>query len=93
MLILNPKVLEDEIAALKQDLECHRQEAQKSLEYCVEVSTRCTNEWNELLALEGKPILTEEEAGKLQSLKAKFNLVACADYQMGTLLGLFPTTW
>jgi len=80
------KALEDEIAALKQDLECHRQETQKSHEYYVEVSTHCTNEWNRILALEGKPILTEGEAGKLQFLKNKFNLVVCADYQMGKLI-------
>ena len=80
------KTIEDEIASLKQDLECHRQEAQKSHEYYVEVSTRCTTEWNEITALESKPDLTEEETGKLQSLKNKFNLVVSADYQMGKLI-------
>jgi len=43
------KALEDKIAALKQDLECHQQEAQKSHEYYVEICTR-TNEWNEIFA-------------------------------------------
>ena len=47
----------------------HIQEAQKSHEYYVEVSTRCTNEWNEILALEDKPILTEEEAWKIAIFK------------------------
>ena len=80
------KTLEDEIASLKQDLECHRQEAQKSHEYYIEVSTRCTTEWNEITALESKPDLTEEEAGRLHCLKNKFNLVVSADYQMGKLI-------
>ena len=46
----------------------------------------CTTEWNETAALESKPGLTEEEAGKLHSLKNKFNLVVSADYQMGKLI-------
>lgn len=80
------KKIEDEMASLKDDLESHRQEAQKSHEYYVEVSTRCTTEWNEIAALESKTDLTEEETGKLHSLKNKFNLVVSADYQMGKLI-------
>ena len=80
------KRLQDEITSLKQDLECHRQEAQKSHEYYVEVTTRCTSEWNDIIALESKSDLTEEEERILSSLKNKFNVVVSADYQMGKLV-------
>ena len=77
------KRLQDEIMSLKQDLECHLQEAEKSHQYYVEVSTRCASEWKEITDLEYKSDLTEEEAGMLCSLKNKFNIVVSADYQMG----------
>ena len=80
------KRLEDEIKSVQEDLETHRQEAQKSHEYYTEACTRCASEWKEITTLDEKSHLSEEEAKKLRSLKNKFNIVISADYQMGKLV-------
>ena len=80
------KRIEDEIAALKQDLEHHRQVAEASHKYFVDVTERSAAEWREISELEQKPSLTDEENEKLVVLKHKFNLVISADYQMSKLI-------
>jgi len=79
------KQMESDIKSLRQTLEKHCQEAQKSHEYYIEVSKRCTSEWKEISELSKKSNLNEE-AQKLECLKNKFNLVCSADYQMGKLI-------
>ena len=54
------KQLEGEVEALQEDLETHRQEAQKSHKYYIEVCTRCAREWKEITSLDEKPDLSEE---------------------------------
>ena len=78
--------MQDDKIALQQTLENHRQEAQKSHRYYTEVSARCTSEWNEITKLEEKSTLTDEEEERLGTLKNKFSLVVCADYQMCKLV-------
>ncbi len=80
------KKLQDDMVLLKKTLEEHRQEAQKSHTFYVEASVRCKTEWNEILELEKKTGLNEEEKQQLKYLKGKFNLVLCADYQMCKLV-------
>jgi len=80
------KRLGDEIKSVQEDLEIHRQEAQKSHEYYTEACTRCASEWKEITTLDEKSHLSEEEAKKLRSLKHKFNIVISADYQMEKLV-------
>ena len=78
--------LENEISDLNQKHETHRDEAQKSHSYYTEVTARCAAEWNEIILLEEKGTLTEEERSKLAGLKCKFNLVISVDYQMSKLV-------
>lgn len=87
------KQLEDDIMALNQEFERHRQVANESHKYYVQMTERCSSEWKEISELEKKSSLTDEEAEKLAVLKHKFNLVICADYQMSKLVpywGLSP---
>ncbi len=87
------KTLEDEMAATKQTLETHRQEAQVSHKYFIDMTARCYDEWKKISDLQGKPILSEEERVELNGLKNSFNLVLSADYQMQKLVpywGLSP---
>ena len=77
---------QDDKAAIQQTLENHRQEAHKSHTYYTEVSARCASEWNEITELEKKSSLSDEEEERLGSLKNKFNLVICANYQICKLV-------
>ena len=86
------KQMDSDIKSLRKNLETHCQEAQKSHDYYIEVSKRCTSEWNEISELSKKSTLSEEEAQKLESLKNKFNLVCSADYQMGKLIPYWGCT-
>lgn len=74
----------DELTCLKNVNENHRQEAQKSHKYHVEVTTHCTSEWKEIQELEENASLNDDK--KSAGLKNKFNLVLCADYQMCKLV-------
>ena len=78
------KKVQDEKTALQQTLENHRQEAQRSHTYYTEVLARCAREWNEIAELEKSTLSSEED--QLASLKNKFILVICADYQMFKLV-------
>ena len=81
------KRIEDEMTALKQSLERHRQEAAGAHKYFMDVTKKCSKEWAEIVELEGKlPDLTGDEEEKLAVMKHKFNLVLSADYQMGKLV-------
>ena len=51
--------LEDDILALNQELERHRQVANESHKYYVQVTERCSSEWNEISELE-KKIFTDQ---------------------------------
>ena len=79
------KRIEDEMTALKQSLERHRQESEGAHKYFMDVTKKCSKEWAEI-ELEGRlPELTGDEE-KLEVMKHKFNLVLAADYQMGKLV-------
>ncbi len=78
--------VEDEIKSLKQALENHRQKAQKSHQYYLETKARCSSEWNEIVALEEKSTLSDDEKVQLAGFNVKFNLVLSADYQMQKLI-------
>ena len=80
------KWLEDDISALNQALENHRQVAQASHQFFVDVTKQCAAEWAEICELERKPSLTDDENEKLAVLKHKFTLVISADYQMSKLV-------
>ena len=80
------KELEVEMAAIKQALEDHRQEAQVSHKYYTEVTSQCQKEWEQITELMGKPSLNEEEKTLLDSLKESFTVVIAADYQMCKLV-------
>lgn len=80
------KKLEEEIRDFNQEHEIHRDEAQKSHSYYTEVTARCVAEWNDIISLEEKVTLTEEETSRLAGLKCRFNLVISADYQMSKLV-------
>ena len=87
------KKLEDELKHLKDQHENHRAEANQSHTYYVEITDRCFSEWNEIVSLEEKDTLTEEEEAQLDGLKSRFNLVLSADFQMCKLIpywGLSP---
>ena len=87
------KTLEDEMAAIKETLETHRQEAQVSHKFFIDTTARCCAEWKEISDLQGKPVLSNEEREELKSLRNSFNLVVSADYQMSKLVpywGLSP---
>jgi len=72
--------------SLKQSQEMHKDEAQKSHSYYMEVTAQCAAEWNEIASLERKGSLTRAEKAKLTRLRNKFTLVICADYQMCKLV-------
>lgn len=78
--------LEDELKAIRQSLEMHRQEAQAGHEYFLEVTRKCTEDWKKIEGLETKVSLNEDEEEQLVVLKHKFNLVVSADYQMAKLV-------
>ena len=50
------------------------------------VTAQCKNEWDEIVELEKKSTLSDEEKKQLDHLKNTFNLVLCADYQMCKLV-------
>ena len=72
------KRIEDEMTALKQSLERHRQESEGAHKYFMDVTKKCSKEWAEIVELEGRlPELTgdeEEKLAKLAVMKHKFNL-------------------
>lgn len=70
--------LQDEIVRFKQILEEHQQEAQKSHMFYVDVSAHCKHEWDEIVELQKKASLSEEEKKELEYFIGKFNLVLCA---------------
>lgn len=78
--------LSDELKQLRADHGDHRCKAQQSHDYYTEVSTRCSEEWNTIMSLEQKAVLTDEEKETLLGLKNRFTLVICADYQMTKLV-------
>ena len=78
--------LMDEITALKQTLEIHRQEAQESHHYYVEITKKCSTKWNRILELQAKLTLDEDEQDELEVLKRSFSLVLAVDYQMAKLV-------
>ena len=80
------KRLEDEVVAVKQTLENHRQEAQVSHKYYTEVISSCNSQWKEMEELKEKSTLSVEEKVRLGTLKNSFNLVLAADYQMCKLV-------
>ena len=87
------KKLEDDIASLKQQLENHRSEAAKSHEYYIEVTKRCSQEWDRITSLQQKEVLSDEDRATLDGLKQRFDLVLSADFQMQKLVpywGLTP---
>jgi len=47
------KRIEDEMTALKHSLECHRQELEGSHKYFMDVTKKCSEEWAEIVELEG----------------------------------------
>lgn len=87
------KRIEDEMTALNQSLERHRQVAQGAHKYFLDVAKKCSTEWREIKQLEEKLPRTSEEDEKLAVMKHKFNVVLAADYQMsklGPYWGLSP---
>ena len=45
--------IEDEMTALKHSLECHCQELEGSHKYFMDVTKKCSEEWAEIVELEG----------------------------------------
>jgi len=80
------KKVEEVMKLLKESQEIHRDEAQKSHSYYMEVTAQYAAEWNKITSLEKKGSLTRAEKGKLTRLKNKFNLVICSDFQMCKLV-------
>ena len=56
------------------------------------MTTRCTSEWKAIQVLEEKETLNHDKKEKLATLKNKFNLVMCADYQMCKLVPYWGMT-
>ncbi len=80
------KKIEDNITAVKQSLENHKQDAQRAHTYYMDVTQRCKKDWSEIQELEAKSTLSEDERDRLTALKNSFNLVVSADYQMAKLV-------
>ena len=80
------KQLEEEIKACQLQHERHREEANKSHDYFVEVSEKCATDWKRILELQSKPNLDLDETEELSALRLRFTLVVCVDYQMSKLL-------
>ena len=80
------KQLEDEISSCKDNLEKHRMEANKSHEYFVEATQKCTAQFKRIAELEAKETLDSDESEELSVLKLRFDLVISVDYQMSKLL-------
>ena len=87
------KRLEDDITSLKQQLENHRSEAARSHEYYIEATKHCSEEWDRIMSLQQKEVLSDEDRATLDRLRQKFDLVLSTDFQMQKLVpywGLTP---
>lgn len=80
------KKLEAELDGLQGGLKSHRQTAQKSYQAYVKVMSRCASDWKLIKELEEKTMLSDDERERLATLKHKFNLVLCANYQQCKLV-------
>ena len=80
------KKLEAELVDLKEDHEQHRQRAQKAHECYVKETASCASRWKQINELDEKTTRTDEEEETLATLKLRFNLVLCADYQQCKLV-------
>ena len=80
------KELESELSSCKDNLEKHREEANKSHDYFVEVTQKCTTQFKRIAELETKETLDSDESEELSVLKLRFDLVISVDYQMSKLL-------
>ena len=78
--------LEGELSSCKDDLEKHRKEANKSHEYFVEATQKCTTQFKRISELEAKETLDSDQSEELSMLKLRFDLVISVDYQMSKLL-------
>lgn len=87
------KRIDDEMQALRQSLEVHRQEAEGAHKYYNTVTAKCMEDWEKIQQPESSACLNDDEKEQLAALKNKFNLVLCADFQMAKLVpywGLSP---
>ena len=80
------KQVEEEVKALKESLQKHRDEARAGHQYFMEVTERCTKEWKRIVELEEHTSLEADQEQELATLKHTFNLVISADYQMAKLV-------
>ena len=76
--------LDTSIKELSLSLEEHKQTAQKSHKYHLEIVERFANQWKRIKELEGKSAPSEEE--ELTRLRNLFSLTISADYQMSKLI-------
>ena len=73
------KELESELPSCKDNLEKHREEANKSHDYFVEVTQKCTTQFKRIAELEAKETLDSDESEELSVLKLRFDLVISVD--------------
>ena len=72
--------LKSELSSCKAKLEKHREEANKSHDYFVEVSQKCATQFNRIAELEAKEALDSDESEELSVLKLRFDLVISVDH-------------
>lgn len=68
----------------------------RSHEYYIEATKHCSEEWDRIMSLQQKEVLSDEDRATLDRLRQKFDLVLSADFQMQKLVpywGLTPQTW
>ena len=78
--------LEEEIKAIRQSLENHRKQAEKSHEYYTAIIKKCSTKWTRIVELEQKSELSTDEREELAVLHNSFQVVIAADYQMSKLV-------
>ena len=79
------RLLETSIDELNSALAEHKQTAQKSHKYHLQMVEHCSTAWKRISELETKSGLSENETEELDRLRYIFCLTISADYQMSNL--------
>ena len=80
------KSLESDIQELQSAREVHKQTAQNSHKYHLDMVKRCSTQWEQIQELQGQSTLSAEEEEQLTRLHNIFTLTLSADFQMSKLI-------